>query len=42
MEEIWKPISNFKNKYAISNYGNLKNIIVINSIKNMVIYINIV
>ncbi len=34
MEEIWKPISNFKNKYAISNYGNLKNILTNTIYKN--------
>ena len=26
MKEIWRPIKNFEEKYAISNYGKIKNI----------------
>jgi hypothetical protein len=26
MEEVYKPIANFEEKYLISNYGNIKSI----------------
>lgn len=33
VEEIWKPVEDFKNKYEISNFGRIRNIITNNILK---------